>query len=147
MKNRRPLRPQKEAGDGKMTGNDAEQQIRGTGSAAGRTGQAAEGSRHQEDKEHDRDIVVSDALGADMDLLIKGQVTVLDKSHDQRRPEGHHDGHHIKAHLSFRGMDVLKIDSVSQIQHQKDRDRQKSRGIGLLLRFLHFHTSLKADFP
>ena len=53
------------------------QKIRSAGRPARLLGDSAERAGSQEDKEHNGDIVIADALGADMDLLVETEGTVL----------------------------------------------------------------------
>ena len=60
----------KDPGDGHIGRNNIEHQIRGAGRASRRTGKPGKSARHQEDEQHDHDIIIPDALCADMDLLV-----------------------------------------------------------------------------
>ena len=92
---------------------------------AGLTGQAAESACHQEDEEHDDNVVIPNPLRADMYLFIEAEGPVLGKGDEQGQAAGDDDRDHIEAHLSLDRMDIFKIDSAPQINDQKDQDRQE----------------------
>ena len=75
-----------------------------------------------------------------MDFFIKGQGTVLGKRDDQRKSECDDHGDHIEPHDSFLRTDILKVNAASQIQDQKNQDRQQSFRVGLFL-FHHIFLS------
>ena len=97
--------------------HNVEQHVRGGRHAARRLRDAAEGPRQQKDEQHDRNVVVADALGADVDLFAEGQLRILNERDDQRDAEGHDDRHNVKAHLPLNRVNVLKIDAAAQIQN------------------------------
>ena len=68
-----------------------------------------------------------------MDLLIKGEGGVLDKGDDQRQPEGDNDGDDIESHLALERVDVFKIDTASEVDHQKNQDRQQGSRVRFAL--------------
>ena len=50
-----------------------------------------------------------------MYLLVERQFSVLHKGNDQRQAKGDYNGHDIEAHLSLLRLDILKINTASQI--------------------------------
>ena len=105
----------KDAGNNKTSRNDRQHQIgraRGTARCAG---QSAERTCHQEDEQHNHDVVITDPLCTHMYLLVERQFSVLHKGNDQRQTKSDYDGHDIEAHLSLLRLDILKINTASQI--------------------------------
>ena len=115
----------KETGNGQITGYNIQHEIGRARCAAGLTGQTAESACHQEDEEHDDDVVIPDPLRADVHLFIEAERPVLGKGDDQGQAKGDDDRDHIEAHLSLDRMDILKIYAAPQINNQKDQDRQE----------------------
>ena len=106
----------------------------------------AERAGHQEDEQHDHYIIVADSLGTNMDLLVKSQTLVLQKGRDQRDRKGQYDRHDIKAHLPFRRFYILKKDSVSQINYQKQKYGKQRFGVSFRRRFFRLvHDVLLSD--
>ena len=83
-----------------------------------------------------------------MDLLIKGQLPVLQKGHYKCYAESDDDRHDIKAHLALYRVYILKIDTVSQIQHQKYDYREQRPSVCLdLTLFSQFTINFLTLFP
>ena len=108
-----------EPGDGELGGDDGEQKIGCAGCAARLFCDAAERACEQENKQHDRNVVVSDSFGAEMDFFIERNPSILQKSDSEGNSEGNNNGDDIKAHLTFKRVDVLEEDAVSEIQDQE----------------------------
>ena len=135
----------KQSGDCQLSGNDAQKQIGCAGSSAGLLGDSAECACSKEDEEHDRNIVITDTLGADMDLLVEVERPVLHEGNDQSDREGNDDGHDIEAHLTFQRMQVFEIYAGPQIQDQEYDDRHQRQTIWFLCRFFISHEVLPSS--
>ena len=122
-------------GNGHFARKDAEKEVCGALRSAGGACQPAECACHQEDEEHDDDVVIADPLRTDMDLLVEGEGLVLPEGDDERQPEGDDDRDYIEPHLSCGWMDIFKIDSASQIDDKEYEDRQECFWVWRL--FLH----------
>ena len=92
-------RDDEHAGDRHASGQELEQEVRGAGRAAGCLRDAAEHAGEQEDEDHDGDVVIADALRAEVDLLIEGPLPVLGHGGDPRDGEREDDRHDGETHL------------------------------------------------
>ena len=74
---------------------------------------------------HNGYVVVADARGANMDLLIKRHFPILEKRHNERDSEGNHHGSDIETHLVFNRPDVFEPDPIPEINHQENDNWQQ----------------------
>ena len=58
---------------------------------------------------------------------------MLQKSDDESDHEGHDDGHDVEAHLAFDRVNVLEVDSDTEVKDKEDDDRQQSDRIWFFL--------------
>ena len=124
-------RDDEHAGDRHASGQELEQEVRGAGRAAGCLRDAAEHAGEQEDEDHDGDVVIADALRAEVDLLIEGPFAVLRHGGDPRDGEREDDRHDVETHLPVDGVDVLKENADTEVQHEEDQDGQERLAVGL----------------
>ena len=89
------------------------------------------GAGSEEDEQHRDDVFVADALAHQHELFVKGQGAVLAAGHEQCDEEDDNDGNGIKAHRDLEH--VLKDQTETQIQNQKNEDRQQRCGVGFFL--------------
>ena len=84
-----------------------------------------------------RDVVITDTLCAEMDFFVERDPAVLQKSHREGDREGNNNGDNIKSHLTFKRMDVLEEDAVSEVQDQEYYNWQKGCRVRLLMHYVN----------
>ncbi len=80
-----------------------------------------------EDEDHRHDVPVADSLAHDTEFFIKRKRPVLQTGGQQRNQENDHDRDVIETHRDFQN--VLKQDTQTEIQNQKDTDGKKRSGV------------------
>ena len=89
----------------------------------------------QKDQKHGDDIFISYSFCHKLQLSVKADRSVLNTCHQDRRQKSHNDRYIIKSHGDLHH--ILEQNSQSQIQNQKNTDRQQCDYISFFLHFLH----------
>ena len=89
----------------------------------------------QKDQKHGDDIFISYSFCHKLQLSVKANRSVLNTCHQDRRQKSHNDRYIIKSHGDLHH--ILEQNSQSQIQNQKNTDRQQCDYISFFLHFLH----------
>ena len=89
----------------------------------------------QKDQKHGDDIFISYSFCHKLQLSVKADRSVLNTCHQDRRQKSHNDRYIIKSHRDLHH--ILKQNPQSQIQDQKNTDRQQCNHISFFLHFLH----------
>ena len=121
-------------GHGELRRNDGQHEV------GHRLGRVAPHGAHEhagghEDEDHGDDGLIADATAHNHQLVIEGQLAVLEAGHQQRNKEDHHDGDVVEPHGDAHA--VLEQNAEPQIQHEEHPDRQQRRHISLFHVELH----------